>query len=137
MQDGGLYLLDTCQKIRFERLKEHIPTPGDWTTHQPFGVDQNIAVIADQYAEQSHKVVTSDISGDSFLAEQLPEVSFELEPTRSVPLRRIQTHTCTAMEQGLPRRRFRLFGYQSDLECDREMTEHPIMQPARQRFSQS
>ena len=137
LEDGRLYLLDTCQKLRFERLKKHIPTPWDWTTHQPFRLDQNIAVIANQYAEQNHEEVTCCISEDSFLAEQLPEVSFELEPTRSVPLRRIQTHTSTAMEQGLPGRRFNLLGYQSDLECDREMTEHPIVEPARQRFSQS
>ena len=36
LQDGRLYVLDTGQKVHYERLKKHVPAPWDWTTHQPF-----------------------------------------------------------------------------------------------------
>ena len=85
LQDGRLYVLDTGQKVHYERLKKHIPAPWDWATHQPFGPDQNVAIIANPYVEEYNEEITSDISRDSFLPEQLPEASFELEPTRPVP----------------------------------------------------
>ena len=103
-QDGRLYVLDTGQKVHFERLKKHVPAPWDWATHQPFGSDQNVAIIADPYAEESNEEITSDISRASCLPEQLPEASFEMEPTAPVPPRTIQTRTQTALQQGIPRR---------------------------------
>ena len=126
LQDGRLYVLDTCQKVHFERLKKHVPAPWDWATHQPFGLDQNVAIIADPYEEESNEEITSDVSRDSFLPEQLPQASFEMEPTAFVPPRTIQTRTQAALEQGIPRRRFSHFGYPSDSESDREVAEHPI-----------
>ena len=84
LQDGRLYVLDTGQKVHYERLKRHVPAPWDWAAHQPFGLDQNVAIIADPYVEESNEEITSDVSRDSFLPEQLPEVSFEMEPTGSV-----------------------------------------------------
>ena len=90
LQDGRLYVLDTGQKVHYERLKKHVPAPWDWATNQPYGPDQNIAIIADPYVEESNEENASDISRDSFLSEQLPEASFELEPTRPVPPRTIQ-----------------------------------------------
>ena len=72
LQDGRLYVLDTGQKIHFERSKKHVPAPWDWAAHQPFGLDQNVATIADPYVEESHQEIASDISRDSFfLPEQL------------------------------------------------------------------
>ena len=100
LQDGRLYVLDTGQKVHYERLKKHVPAPWDWTTYQPFGLDQNVAIIADPYVEDTNEEITSDISRDSFLPEQLPEASFEMEPTRPVPPRTIQTRTQTALGQG-------------------------------------
>ena len=47
LQDGRLYVLDKGQKVHYERLKKHVPAHWDWTTHKPFGPDQNIAIIAD------------------------------------------------------------------------------------------
>ena len=106
LQDGRLYVLDTCQKIHFERLKKHVPAPWDWAAHQLFGLDQNVAIIADPFVEDNNEeMITSDISRDSFLPEQLPEASFEMEPTAPVPHRTIQTRTQTALEQGILRRR--------------------------------
>ena len=127
LQDGRLYVLNTGQKVHYERLKKHAPAPWDWTTQQPFGPDQNVAIIADAYVEESNEEIASDISRDSFLPEQLPEASFELEPTRPVPPRTIQTRTQTALEQGVPRRRFSQFGNPSESESETEATEPPPM----------
>ena len=69
LQDGLLYVLDTGQKVHYERLKKHVTAHWDWTTHQPFGPDQNIAIIADPYVEESNEKLASDISRDSFLPE--------------------------------------------------------------------
>ena len=126
LQDGRLYVLDTGQKVHFERLKKHVPAPWDWAAHQPFGLDQNVAIIADPYVEESNEEITSDISRDSFFPEQLPEASFEMEPTAPVPPRTIQTRTQSALEQGIPRRRFSHFGYPSESESDQEPVEQPI-----------
>ena len=126
LQDGRLYVLDTGQKVHFERLKKHVPAPWDWAAHQPFGLDQNVAIIADPYVEESNEEITSDISRDSFLPEQLPEASFEMEPTAPVPPRTIQTRAQSALERGIPRRRFSHFGYPSESESDREPMGQPI-----------
>ena len=130
LQDGLFYVLETGQKVHHERLKKHVPAPWDWATHQPFGLDQNVVIIADPYAEESNEEITSDIPRDSVLPEQLPEASFELEPTRSVPPRTIQTRTQTALEQGIPRRKFSHFDYPSDSDLEPAMTEPPIPDPA-------
>ena len=98
LQDGRLYVLDTGQKVHFERLKKHVHAPWDWAAHQHFGLDQNVANIADPYVEESNEEIISDISRDSFLPEQLPEASFEMEPTAPVPPRTIQTRTQSALE---------------------------------------
>ena len=94
LQDGRLYVLGTGQNVHYERLRRHVPAPWDWATHQPFGLDQNVAVIADPYVEESNEEITSDISTDSFLPQQLPN--------RPAPPRTIQIRTQTALEQGIP-----------------------------------
>ena len=132
LQDGRLYVLDIGQKVHYERLKKHVHAPCDCATHQPFGPNQNVATIADPYVEESNEEITSDISRDSFLPEQLPEPSFELEPTRPVRPRTIQTRTQTALEQGIPRRRFSHFDYPCDSDSDPAITEPPIPDPAPQ-----
>ena len=126
LQDGRLYVLDTGQKVHIERLKKHVPAPWYWATHQPFGPDQNVAIIADPYAEESNEEITSDISRDSFLPEQLPEASFEMKPTAPVPPRTVQTRTQSALQPGIPRSRFSHFGYPSESESDQE----PIAPPS-------
>ena len=129
LQDGRLYVLDTGQKVHFERLKKHVPAPWDWAAHQPFGLNQNVAIITDPYVEESNEEITSDISRDSFLPEQLPEASFEMEPTAPVPPSSIQTRTQSALERGIPRRRFSDFGYPSESESDQEKMDQPIEEP--------
>ena len=112
-----------------------MPAPWDWATHQPFGLDENVAIIADPYVEESHEEITSDISQDSSLPEQLPEASYELEITRPVPPRTIQTRTQTDLEREIPGRtgqRFSHFGYPFDSESKQEVTEPPILDPSPQ-----
>ena len=58
LQEGRLYVLDTGQKVHYERLKKHVRAPWDWATHQTFGLDQNVAIIADPYVEGSNKEFT-------------------------------------------------------------------------------
>ena len=82
-----------------------------------------MAIIADPYVEDGNEEITSNISRDSFLPEHLPEASFELEPTGSVCPRTIQTRTQTALEQGIPRRRFSQFNYPSDSDSEPAVTE--------------
>ena len=132
LQDGSLYVLDPGQKIYYERLKKHVPAPWDWAPHQPFGLNQNVAIIADPYLDESNEEITSDISRDSFLPEQLPEASFELEPTRPFPPRTIQTRPQTALEQGIPQKRFSHFGYPSDSDSEPAATEPPNPYPTPQ-----
>ena len=128
LKDGRLYVLDTCQKVHYGRLKKHVPALWDWATHQPFGPDQNVVIITDPYVEE----IASDSSRDSLLPEQLPEASFEIEPTRPVPPRTMQTRTQTGLEQGVPRRRFSQFGYPSESESEPEVTEPLLLDSAPQ-----
>ena len=39
LQGGRFYVLETAQKVHYERLKKHVPAPWDWATHQPFELD--------------------------------------------------------------------------------------------------
>ena len=50
-----------------------------------------------------------------------------MEPTRPVPPRTIQTRTQTALEQGVPRRRFSQFGYPSESDSEAEAAGPPPM----------
>ena len=81
--------------------------------------------------EEINEEIASDISRDSFLPEKLPEPSFKMEPTSPVPPRTIQTRTQSALERGIPRRRFSHFGYPSESESDRESVD-PLIEEAKQ-----
>ena len=62
LQYKRLYVLDTSQKIQFEGMKKSVPKPWNWAEHQPFGLDQNVAIIGDPYSEDTNEEITSDIS---------------------------------------------------------------------------
>ena len=55
-----------------------------------------------------------------------------MEPARPVPPRTIQTRTQTALEQGIPRRRFSHFGYPSDSDSEPTAAEPPNPHPTPQ-----
>ena len=132
LQDGRLYVLYTGQKVHFERLKKHVSAPWDWAALQPFGLDQNVAIIADPYEEERDEEITSDIPRDTFLPEQLPEASFEMEPTVPVPPRTIQTRTQRALEHRIPHRRFSHFGYPSESDADQELITQTMQEETQQ-----
>ena len=127
LQVGRLKVLDTRQKVHFEHLKKNVNWAARyWAAHQPFGLYQNEAIVVDPFVEESNEKITSVISKDSFLSEQLPEASIEVEPTRPIPPHMTQTRTQTALEQGILRRRLSHFGYPFESESDHEMIEQPI-----------
>ena len=91
LQDGRLYVLNTGQKLHLERLKKRVPAPWNWATHQLFGLDQNVAIIADPYVQESHEEITSDICRDfsyqsSYQRRQNQPDRFHREPSN--PARR-------------------------------------------------
>ena len=47
LQDGRVYVLDTGQKVHYERLKPHKPSPWEWTTEPT--PDRDVAIIVDPY----------------------------------------------------------------------------------------
>ena len=49
LQDGRVYVLDTGQKVHYERLKPHKPSPWEWTTEPT--PDRDVAIIVDPYPE--------------------------------------------------------------------------------------
>ena len=53
LQDGRVYVLDTGQKVHFERLKRHVSAAWEWTTDPT--PDRDVAIIADPYPEQTVK----------------------------------------------------------------------------------
>ena len=120
LQEGRLYVLDTGQKVHYERMKKHVPAPWEWAAHQPFRPNENIAIIADPYVEENQEEITSDISQESYLPEQLDPASPGVPEPSAPPPRRIQTRTQTALQEGRPRRRFSHYGYSSESEPDEE-----------------
>ena len=52
LQDGRLYVLDTGQKVHFEWLEKNVLEPQDCVAHQPFGLDQNVAITPEQYVKR-------------------------------------------------------------------------------------
>ena len=43
LQDGRVYVLDTGQKVHYERLKRHVSAPWEWTTDPT--PDRDVAII--------------------------------------------------------------------------------------------
>ena len=61
LQGGHLYVLDTGQKVQYERLKKHVSAPWDWATHQPFSPDQIVAIIAEQNSIQKQNDISQHL----------------------------------------------------------------------------
>ena len=89
-------------------------------------MDQDVVIIADPYDEEHNEEIAPDILLVFFSPEQLPEVSFEIVPTRVVPPGTIQKRTLTAFGPEIPRRRFSYFGYPPESDSNHKMMEEPI-----------
>ena len=105
LQDGRVYVLDTGQKVHYERLKPHKPSPWEWTTEPT--PDRDVAIIVDPYPEDLNDSVDSDITQPSYLPEApLSEASAGSYPQPSAgPSHGMRTRTRAAQEAGRGRKR--------------------------------
>ena len=81
LQDGRMYILDTGQKVHFERLKPHNSSPTDYAA-SPLDTGER-AVIMDPEPELSIEPINDDLSKPSYKSEQsLSEASNVSLPSR-------------------------------------------------------
>ena len=81
LQEGRVYVLDTGQKVHFERLKPHNSGPNEWATIPTNNGD--VAVITDPEPEQSLEKTPEDASQPSYREEELvSEASNNSQPPR-------------------------------------------------------
>ena len=81
LQEGRVYILDTGQKVHFERLKPHYGGPTEWAAIPAHNGE--VAIIMDPDPEQSHEDIRDDASQPSYRAEEpLSEASNVSLPSR-------------------------------------------------------
>ena len=81
LQDGRVYILDTGQKVHFERLKPHNSGPLEFAA-TPLDTG-DIAVVMDPEPERSVEPIDDDCSKPFYHSEQLlPEASDVSLPSR-------------------------------------------------------
>ena len=107
-QDGRVYVLDTGQKVHFERLKPHNSGPRELAaTHADRGEK---VVLMDPEPERSVDVVDDDKSLPSYKSEQLLSESSDV----SLPSRRrhwMDTQLRTKLRAGGSRMHYQQFDY--------------------------
>ena len=122
-QEGRVYVLDTGQKVHFERLKPHHSGPLELATAQ---VDSGeIVVLMDPDPERSTDVVDDDKSQPSYKTEQLLSEASDV----SLPSRNhhwMDTRLRTKLRAGGSRMHYQQFDY-STSGTDDELSE--IMLP--------
>ena len=67
LQEGRVYILDTGQKVHFERLKPHHGGPTEWAAIPAHNGE--VAIIMDPDPEQSHEDIRDDASQPSYRAK--------------------------------------------------------------------
>ena len=81
LQDGHVYILDTCQKVHFVRLKPHQGGSVEFVT-KPLEAGE-IVVVVETQPERFFETINDDISEPSYRSEQvLSEASKESLPSR-------------------------------------------------------
>ena len=81
LQEGRVYILDTGQKVHFERLKPHHGGPTEWAAVPAHNGE--VAIIMDPDPEQSLDEVPDDVSRPSYRAkEPISEASNASLPSR-------------------------------------------------------
>ena len=108
LQDGRVYVLDTGQKVHYERLKPHVCS-WEWTTDPT--PNRDIVIIVDPYPEDLNDSVDSDISQPSYLPEApLSEATAGSYTLPSVePSHGMRTRTRAAVEAGRTRRELHFY----------------------------
>ena len=107
-QDGRVYVLDTDQKVHFERLKPHHSRPLELAAaHADSG---EVVVLMDPEPERSADVVDDDNSLSSYKTEQLLSEASDV----SLPSRRrhwMDTRLSTKLRAGSSRMHYQQFDY--------------------------
>ena len=122
-QEGRVYVLDTGQKVHFERLKPHHSGPLELATAQADSGE--IVVLMDPDPERSIDVVDDDKSQPSYKTEQLLSEASDV----SLPSRKhhwMDTRLRTKLRAGGSRMHYQQFDY-STSGTDDELSE--IMLP--------
>ena len=122
-QEGRVYVLDTGQKVHFERLKPHHSGPLELATAQADSGE--IVVLMDPDPERSIEVVDDDKSQPSYKTEQLLSEASDV----SLPSRKhhwMDTRLRTKLRAGGSRMHYQQFDY-STSSTDDELSE--IMLP--------
>ena len=115
LQAGRVYVLDTGQKVNFERLKLHLSGPIEWATIPTHKGD--VAVIMDPEPKQSLEETPDDALQPSYNEEEpISEVISTSSPPRQ--RHRMDTRLRTRIRAGGTRRYYEQFG--SSTETDEE-----------------
>ena len=118
-QEGRVYVLDTGQKVHFERLKPHHSGPLELAAAQ--AVSGEIVVLMDPGPERSIDVVDDDKSQPSYETEQLLSEASDV----SLPSRKhhwMDTRLRTKLRAGGSRMNYQQFDY-STSGTDDELSE--------------
>ena len=119
LQEGRVYILDTGQKVHFERLKPHHGGPTEWAAVPAHNGE--VAIIMDPDPEQSHEEVPDDASQPSYRAEEpISEASNASLPSRQRHL--MDTRLRTRIRAGGSRIHYQQFDY-SSTESDDERSD--------------
>ena len=119
LQEGRVYILDTGQKVHFERLKPHSGGPTEWAAVPAHNGE--VAIIMDPDPEQSHEEVRDDASQPSYRAEEpISEASNASLPSRQRHW--MDTRLRTRMRAGGSRLHYQQFDY-SSTESDNERSD--------------
>ena len=110
LQEGRVYILDTGQKVHFERLKPHRGGPTEWAAVPAH--NSEVAIIMDPDPEQSHEEVRDDASQPSYRAEEpISEATNASLPSRQGHW--MDTRLRTRMRAGGSRLHYQQFDYSS------------------------
>ena len=119
LQEGRVYILDTGQKVHFERWKPHHGGPTEWAAVPAHNGE--VAIIMDPDPEQSHEEVRDDASQPSYRAEEpLSEASNASLPSRQRHW--MDTRLRTRMRAGGSRLHYQQFDH-SSTESDDERSD--------------
>ena len=107
-QDGRVYVLDTGQKLHFERLKSYQSGPLEFATAQTDGGD--IEVLMDPEPEHSIDAIDDNMSQPSFVTEQLLSDASDL-PLPSRGRHWMNTRSRSKLRAGGSRMHYQQFAY--------------------------
>ena len=128
-QDGRVYILDTGQKVHFERLKLHKSGPLEFAAN-PLDTD-DIAVVMDPESERSVELIDDDCSKPSYNTEQpLSEASNVSLPSRQRHW--MDTRLRTKLRAEGTRQHYQKFDYstfETDYETSVAMLPIPTYSP--------